>query len=128
MLAYLDTIIGFAAVMLAASLIITMLIQVVSAVFSFRGSALRWGLGQVFANIDRTQVPTIAKNADVVATEILTHGITSDSIFSSIQWLQKILPDPLVKRFQLATAIRPEELVGVLEHWVASGPPPSLKD
>ena len=44
MLAYLDTFIGFAAVMLGASLLITILAQMISAAAAFRGSSLRWGL------------------------------------------------------------------------------------
>lgn len=45
MLAYLDTLIGFAVVMLGASLLITILTQIVSALFSHRGANLLVGSG-----------------------------------------------------------------------------------
>ncbi len=125
MLVYLDTFIGFAVVMLGASLIITILTQTVSAAASFRGSSLRWGLRQLFKNIDPKTLPTIAKYADNIAEEVLTQHITSDSIFSSINWIGKILPSGWVKRFQLASAIRPDELVRILNQWVTSKKLPS---
>jgi hypothetical protein len=124
MLAYLDTVIGFAVVMLAASLIITILTQAISAAASFRGSSLRWGLRQLFKNIDPSKLPTIAANADKIAEQVLTHDLTSDSIFSSIQWIGKVVPDEWVNRYRLASAIRPEELVGILKQWATSTAPP----
>jgi hypothetical protein len=124
MLAYLDTFIGFAVVMLGASLLITILVQTVSAVAAFRGSSLRWGLQQLFEKIDPSNLPTINTNAAKIAEEILTHNLTSDSIFSSLQWVQKVLPKSLVKRFQLASAIRCDELVGTLNQWMSSATPP----
>jgi hypothetical protein len=114
MLAYLDTLIGFAVVMLGASLIIMLLTQGISAAGSFRGSSLRWGLQELFKHIDPRNLPTIAAQADALAQQVLTHNLSSDSIFSSLPWIGKLVPDSWVQRFQLATAIRPDELVGIL--------------
>jgi hypothetical protein len=114
MLAYLDTLIGFAIVMLGASLIIMLLTQGISAAGSFRGSSLRWGLRELFKHIDSRNLPTIAAQADAVAQQVLTHNLASDSIFKSLPWIGKLVPDSWAQRFQLATAIRPDELVGIL--------------
>jgi hypothetical protein len=116
MLAYLDTLIGFAVVMLGASLIVMLLTQGVSAAGSFRGSSLRWGLRELFKQIDPRNLPTIAAKADTLAQQVLTRKLSSDSIFSSLPWIRKLVPDSWVQRFQLATAIRPDELVGILRH------------
>jgi len=124
MLAYLDTFIGFAVVMLGASLIITILTQAVSAAASLRGSSLRWGLQQLFENIDPHNLPTIKSKAKEIAEEVLTHCLASDSIFSSLGWIQKMAPASWVKRFQLASAIRSDELVGILKQWATSTAPP----
>src|SRR5438477_7189821 len=120
MLAYLDTIIGFAVVMLAISLLITILIQMISALLSHRGSNLRWGLETLFAKMAPTVYPDLARNARSVAEHVLTHPLVSDSLFSKSPLCKWPLIGPLVERFQLASAIRPEELVGILEH-LASG-------
>lgn len=114
MLAYLDTLIGLAVVMLGASLIIMLLTQAISAAGSFRGSSLRWGLQELFKHIDPGNLPTIAAEADGLAQLVLTRQLTSDSIFSSLPWIKKLVPDSWIQRFQLASAIRPDELVGIL--------------
>jgi hypothetical protein len=114
MLAYLDTLIGFAVVMLGASLIIMLLTQGISAAGSFRGSSLRWGLQELFKHLDARNLPTIAAQANALAQHILTHNLASDSIFKSLPWIGKFVPEAWVQRFQLATAIRPDELVGTL--------------
>ena len=114
MLAYLDTLIGFAIVMLGASLIIMLLTQGISAAGSFRGSSLRWGLQELFKHLDSKNLPTIAAQADALAQQVLTHNLASDSIFKSLPWIGKLVPDSWEQRFQLATAIRPDELVGIL--------------
>ena len=108
MLAYLDTLIGFAVVMLGASLIIMLLTQGISAAGSFRGSSLRWGLQELFKHLDARNLPTIAAQANALAQHILTHNLASDSIFKSLPWIGKLVPDAWVQRFQLATAIRPD--------------------
>ncbi len=125
MLAYLDTFIGFAVVMLGASLIVTILVQVVSAAASLRGASLRWGLEQLFKNIDPDTLPTIKDNAGGIARALLTHNLTSDSIFSALNWVKKIVPVSWGARFQLASSIRSRELVGVLKQWSTQAKPPS---
>jgi hypothetical protein len=114
MLAYLDTLIGFAVVMLGASLIIMLLTQGISAAGSFRGSSLRWGLQELFKHIDPRKLPTIAAEAEGLAQLALTHHLASDSIFTSLPLIRKLVPDSWIQRFQLASAIRPDELVGIL--------------
>jgi hypothetical protein len=119
MLLYLDTLIGFAVVMLILSLLITILTQCVSALCSHRGSNLRWGLKTLFENIDPVLYPQLTANSETVANEVLRHCLVSDSVFSDnglAIWLARKVPvlQKLLERFQLATAIRPDELVDIL--------------
>jgi hypothetical protein len=120
MLGYLDTLIGFAVVMLVISLLITILTQMVSAVINHRGSNLKWGLETLFANIDPKQLPHLTAGADKVAQAVLTHCLVSDSWFSGNKVAQQLGKFPplgkLFRRFQLATAIRPKELTAILKH------------
>ena len=106
MLAYLDTLIGFAVVMLGASLVITILTQMISAVFSHRGANLRWGLATMFKNLP--DCPRLKANAAKIANDVLTHPLISDSIFS-------LKPEWLADRIRLAKAIHPDELVAILK-------------
>jgi len=107
-LAYLDTLIGFAVVMLGASLLITILTQMVSALFSHRGANLRWGLENLFKHVPNSPLMNTAVNAKNLANDILTHPLISDSIFS-------LKPQWLADRMRLATAIHPDELVAILK-------------
>jgi hypothetical protein len=121
MLAYLDTLIGFAIVMLVISLLITILTQMVSGLLNHRGSNLLWGLKTLFANIDPKRFPKLTENAERVAHGVLTHCMISDSWFSGNKIAQSIgrhfpLANQLFTRFQLATAIRPGELRDILQH------------
>lgn len=109
MLAYLDTLIGFAVVMLGASLLITILTQMASALFSHRGANLRWGLETMFQNMPNC--PLLKANARQVAEDVLTHHLISDSIFSGAQWL--------TNRMKLATAVSPDELAAILQDLAA---------
>jgi hypothetical protein len=113
MLAYLDTLIGFAVVMLGASLIITVLTQMASALMSHRGANLKWGLEVLFKNIPNCPLLNDAERAEKVARDVLTHPLISDSIFS--MKLPLPIPKAIVDRFQLATAIHPNELVAILK-------------
>jgi hypothetical protein len=105
MLAYLDTLIGFAVIMLGASLILTILTQMASALFSHRGANLRWGLETMFRNVPNC--PMLKAHARQVAEDVLTHHLISDSIFSGTKWL--------ANRMKLATAVSPEELAAILK-------------
>jgi hypothetical protein len=120
MLGYLDVLIGFAVIMLVISLLITILTQVASAMINHRGSNLRWGLRTLFANIDPKQLPNLTADADKVAEAVLTHCLVSDSWFSDNKFAQQLGKFPplgkLFRRFQLATAIRPNELTAILRH------------
>src|SRR3954466_14791117 len=121
MLAYLDTLIGFSIVMLVMSLLITILTQIVSALVNHRGSNLLWGLKTLFANINPKQFPKLTANAEAVAHSVLTHCLISDSWFSGNKvalWIGRKVPllHRLVQRYELAGAIRPSELSGILQH------------
>jgi hypothetical protein len=113
MLAYLDTVIGFAVVMLGVSLVITILTQVVSAALNHRGKNLAWGLQTLFENVDPS-LGTLKKQASAVADRVLTHCLISDSWFNKhFAWLRR------------ATAIRPAELAAILEQIAKQEPPGS---
>jgi hypothetical protein len=107
MLAYLDTLIGFAVIMLGASLLITILTQMISALFSHRGANLLWGLETMFKNLPDCPLLNDATTAAELAKAALTHPLISDSIFS-------LKPKWLADRIRLATAIDPDELICIL--------------
>src|SRR5262249_32841626 len=114
MLTYLDTLIGFAVVMLGVSLIITVLNQVISTFLAHRGANLLWGLRAVSGNINPRPagLPMLPAQAVWLAEPALLHPWVSDSVLPTIPaTLAALLPAKLVRRWQLANAIRTEELV-----------------
>jgi hypothetical protein len=124
MLAYLDTAIGFAMVMLGVSLIIMIIVQAISAALSYRGANLMWGLETLLSEIDSTNLPVLTANAKAVANAVLTHPLVSDSVLSnsgagwiarSLRWIASLVP-PALTKFRLASAIRSDELVAILSH------------
>ena len=125
MLTYLDTAIGFMVVMLAISLLITTLTQMFSAMVNHRGSNLQWGLKTLFANIDTGKFPNLAKQADQLAHEVLSHCLISDSWFSGNRFAEKLggmipLLGKWFARVRLASAIRPAELADILRALAAA--------
>jgi hypothetical protein len=121
MLSYLDTAIGFAVVMLGVSLLITILTQMVSALVNHRGGNLLWGITTLFANIDPARYPNLTAQSDSIARLVLTHRLVSDSWFSNNRVAMRIAAKfpvlgKLFSRFQIASAIRPNELTDILRH------------
>src|SRR5262249_14271501 len=102
----LDTVIAFAVVMLAVSLIITIATQIISATLALRGSNLLWGLKTILNDMG-----IHSQEVDRIAREALTHTTISDSIFA---WFKGRKLDYVTRRWRLATVIRPEELSRVL--------------
>lgn len=129
MLSYLDTLIGFSVVMLGISLIITVLNQLVSALFAHRGSNLRWGLNVLFSQISpgAAGLPMLTVNARLLAETVLVHPLVSDSTFST-SWetlfKAKFLRG-LIRRWQFANAIQPGDLAAILAH-IAKFRPPTM--
>jgi len=103
-LEYLDTVIAFAVIMLGVSLLITIFTQMASALFGLRGTNLLWGLKTLFQSID----PRIAAHAETV----LRDPLISDSAFSKFR--EGPVIGWLLKRWKLASAVRPDELVRAL--------------
>src|SRR5690348_1006836 len=83
MLNTIDTVIAFAVLMTVLSIVITLLVQMVSAAFSLRGKNLANALALTFQTID----PTIGKYAHSLAAQILR-----DPIFSDSMWRKKARP------------------------------------
>jgi len=77
MLSTLDTVIAFAVIMTVLSLLITIIVQMVSAAFSLRGKNLANALALTFQTID----PKIGDQAHSLAAQILRDPIFSDSIW-----------------------------------------------
>jgi len=103
-LEYLDTVIAFGVVMLGVSLLITILTQMASGLFGLRGTNLLWGLRTLFQSID----PRLAAHAEA----ILRDPLLSDSAFSKFK--ERPVIGWLLKRWKLASAVRPDELVRAL--------------
>jgi hypothetical protein len=120
MLQYLDTIIAFAVIMLGVSLLITILNQMISALLGYRGTNLLWGIKTLLGTIE----PNLASKAEQLATKVLTQSIISDSVFSKLK--ENTLLGKITKRWRLASAISPEELVRSLRK-VAENLPESKK-
>ena len=108
-LQYLDIGIAIGVVMLAVSLLITILTQAAASVFSLRGSNLRWAIATLIRQVHGDH----ATHARQIAQDVLTHPLISDSTLSKFSRV------PLIgwfcRRVSLANAVRLEELVGVLD-------------
>jgi len=83
MLNTIDTVIAFAVIMTVLSLLITIVVQMVSAAFSLRGKNLANALALTFQTID----PNIGQHAHSLAAQILR-----DPIFSDSMWRRKDRP------------------------------------
>jgi len=83
MLNTIDTVIAFAVIMTVLSLLITIVVQMVSAAFSLRGKNLANALALTFQTID----PNIGQHAHSLAAQILR-----DPIFSDSMWRKKERP------------------------------------
>ncbi|HEV2839997.1 MAG TPA: hypothetical protein VGW39_01615 [Chthoniobacterales bacterium] len=114
MLKQLDTLIGFAVVMLVVSLVITIVTQMVSAFLGLRGKnlidALRVMIFKIAPNIPPNEAQDLVKH-------VLTHCAISDSAMSmASKWLDRV---PGLKwlrqRWKTASAIRPDELYDILK-------------
>jgi hypothetical protein len=77
MLNTLDTVVAFAVIMTVLSLLITLVVQMVSATLSLRGKNLANALALTFQTID----PSIGKYAHSLAAQILRDPIFSDSLW-----------------------------------------------
>ena len=99
MLELLDVAIGFATVMLAVSLIIMSVTQAISSVLALRGAKLQAGLQQLITQT----APTLAAQAKTISEAMLKHPLISDA------------STRLSGRWQLASAIKKEELLAVLD-------------
>jgi hypothetical protein len=100
----LDTAIAFAVVLLGVSMIVTLLTQIVSGLFAYRGRYLLEGLEELFKTLD----PDLSDKAKALAKNVLSHPIASDSMFAKVPGAPEA--------WKLASAIRPEELVRLLNH------------
>ena len=101
MLGQLDTFIAFVVVILAVSLVITLLNQAVVAIASFRGLHLRSGIEVLLEQI----APEAKAHVRDISNELLCHPLISDSTFHRSNRF---------KLWQLATAIRVDEFKDIL--------------
>jgi hypothetical protein len=107
MLDSLDTLIAFVLIMLVVSLVITIAVQMTSAVLNLRGLNLLTGLSNTFAAI----APDLKQNAKDLARLILKGRILSDSF----------LPDwPVISWWRHSSAIRTDEVFDAI-HRIATG-------
>jgi hypothetical protein len=104
-LQYLDTIIAFSVVLLGLSLLITILNQMISTLFGYRGTNLLWGVETVLSTID----PTLATKARGMARTVLTEPMISDSLFSRFKDVPIL--KSITSRWRLASAISAQDLI-----------------
>lgn len=100
MLQTLDTIIAFAVIMTVVSLMITLLVQMVSAAFSLRGKNLANALSLTFQTID----PKLGAHARALADRILNDPILSDSLFTKKE--RRPIPGNLLPRYSAERALQ----------------------
>jgi hypothetical protein len=101
MLPQIDTMIGFAVVMLLFSLLITILVQIAVTVLDLRGRNLLWGVTVLLEHA----LPALKARAPDLAKKVLRH--------STLTLGMKLN----------ATAIRSDELIRILDHLAASDAP-----
>ena len=117
MLDSLDILISFVLIMLVVSLLITIAVQVTSAVLNLRGHNLAKGLERTFTAV----APGIEQNAKELARFVTKGPLVSDSF----------LPDlPVLRWWRHSAAIRPQEAFDAI-HRIATGSrsaSPTLKE
>lgn len=114
MLKQLDTLIGFAVVMLVVSLLITIVTQMVSAFLGLRGKNLTDALRLMIFKID----PNVTtENAQALVKHVLTHCALSGSAMSMVPTFLDRVPvlSWLRRKWKTASAIRPDELYDLLK-------------
>jgi hypothetical protein len=101
MMALLDSVLAFSAILLGVSLLVTVIVQGLTAFVNLRGWALADGLAELFrqAKIDKAQAAALAK-------KLLTHPLISDSV----------LRRQLFSHWMQASAIRKDELLKLLKN------------
>jgi len=104
MLQWFDTLMGLVVVLLAGSLIIMVLTQIISALLNLRGTGFKKGICILLENSDIE----LKEYAKVISQEALSHPLISPA---KIKY----------KRWNLAGNIRPEELVNILRILADSG-------
>lgn len=102
-----DTVLSFAGIMLLLSLQLTVLVQAVTAVLGLRGRNLRLGVEELFRRMD----VNVAARAKELATAVLQHPSVAHTGIKS--------------RRRMATAIRPQEVLRILED-LDRNPPAAL--
>lgn len=115
-LEHFDSIFAFVIIITGVSLIVTLLNQAVSAALGLRGSQLRWGLETLLANLD----PSLKQHAKTISEKVLQHPLISDSAFSRFNNI-------LLNRWRLASAIRQDELMHILQLLANGGTAPTSK-
>lgn len=119
MLQQIDSAIAFAVVMLALSLIITALVQIVTSCFDVRGLNLVWALTRLFHQVD----PAFAKKLDDKKWYELFSSTMGRRLAQAVS-RYKPLATGIVGR---AKALRSDELLLVLQQ-IAKNPPANLPD
>ena len=107
MLAYLDSIIAFAVIMLGFSLLITLFNQMISAFLGLRGTSLFSGIQTMLTTLD----PSLKEHAEEITRMVLTDPSVSDSIFARWRHLKLPIFGRLLQRWQTAAAIGPDAIV-----------------
>ena len=127
MLQSIDTLIAFVVIVLAASLLVTILVQMLSAAFALRGK----NLGNALALTFQTIYPDIGKKAYALAERILSDPRLSDSSITRkrLDWsapANQLRPWSwwsLFNGLQAASAIRPQEIYDLLKKIAGSAKP-----
>ncbi len=103
MLEHLDSLIAFIGVIFIASLLVTVLTQMVSSIFNLRGRSLLWGLTSLMIEIE----PDLKEDADKIAKKIMSHPLISS-------FKKGISFKGIFKRQNMSSIVRLEEFSKLL--------------
>jgi hypothetical protein len=115
----LDTAISFAVIMLGVSLLMTVVTQMVTTLLGLRGTNLKRGL----VDLLKTVHPELEAYAENIAQKVLEHPLLSDSVFARLGSMPG--KNPFISWWRLSSAVRIEELLGILEKLSEGQTPPA---
>jgi len=114
MLEHLDSLIAFIGVIFIASLLVTVLTQMVSSLFNLRGRSLLWGLTSLMVEIE----PDLKDDAEKIAKKIMSHPFISS-------FKKGISFKGIFKRQNMSSIVRLEEFSKLL---IQIAKPPDNKE
>ena len=116
MLQQIDTAIGFASVMLLLSLIITVVVQAISALLDLRGNNLIWALSNLFSQISPEKAQAVGSKFSILR---LRTKKAAEELAAAVAAHNSVNPNAIFPLWK-AKAMRADELQAILQQFQAS--------